>query len=94
MLHDHEYDPDCKYCSDNKFVKDATKAKDYLPTLEEEIEEVEKIIDGWQLKIFGLDKESAEKELEVLKKNVDKRSSFLSKNHNLEITNESNNVDL
>ena len=26
MLHDHEYDPDCKYCCDNKFVKDATKA--------------------------------------------------------------------
>lgn len=27
MLHDHEYDPNCKYCCDNKFVKDATKAK-------------------------------------------------------------------
>ena len=65
MLHDHEYDPDCKYCCDNKFVKDATKAKDYLPTLEEEIEEVEKIIDGWQLKIFGLDKDSL-KRIEVL----------------------------
>ena len=39
MLHDHEYDPDCRFCCDNKFVKDATKAKDYLPTLEEEIEE-------------------------------------------------------
>ena len=60
MLHDHE-DPDCEYCSNNKFVKDATKAKDYLPTLEEEIEEVEKIIDGWKLKIFGLDKVSLKK---------------------------------
>ena len=89
MLNDHEYDPDCKYCCDNKFVKDATKAKDYLPTLEEEIEEVEKIIDGWKLKIFGLDKESAEKELLTLDNNIAKRDKFVSVNNNLEITNES-----
>ena len=89
MLHDHEYDPDCKYCCDNKFVKDATKAKDYLPTLEEEIEEVEKIIDGWKLKIFGLDKASAEKELKTLESNVVKRDKFVAINKNLQITNES-----
>ena len=89
MLHDHEYDPDCEYCSNNKFVKDATKAKDYLPTLEEEIEEVEKIIDGWKLKIFGLDKVSAEKDLQILDANVKKRDKFIQVNKNLEITNES-----
>ena len=89
MLHDHEYDPDCEYCSNNKFVKDATKAKNYLPTLEEEIEEVEKIIDGWKLKIFGLDKVSAEKDLQILDDNVKKRDKFIQLNKNLEITNES-----
>ena len=89
MLHDHEYDPDCKYCSDNKFVKDATKAKDYLPTLEEEIEEVEKIIDGYKLKIYGFDKESAEKELTTLKSSILKRDNLASTNKNLEIRNES-----
>jgi exonuclease SbcC len=26
MLEDHEYDPECKYCCENKFVKDAYKA--------------------------------------------------------------------
>ena len=26
----HEYDPDCKYCTNNSFVKDATKAKKEL----------------------------------------------------------------
>ena len=89
MLHDHEYDPDCKYCSNNKFVKDATKAKDYLPTLEEEIEEVEKIIDGYKLKIYGLDKESAEKELMTLRSSISKRDELCSTNKNLEIKNES-----
>jgi DNA repair exonuclease SbcCD ATPase subunit len=89
MLHDHEYDPNCKFCCDNKFVKDATKAKDYLPTLEEEIEEVEKIVDGWNLKIFGLDKDSAEKDLNILDNSVKKRDKFIQINKNLEITNES-----
>ena len=89
MLHDHEYDPDCEYCSNNKFVKDATKAKDYLPTLEEEIYEVEKIIDGYKLKILGLDKEGAEKDIQILNNSVTKRDKLLAENKNLEIKNES-----
>lgn len=31
MLHTHEYDPDCKFCCDNEFVKNAEKAKADLP---------------------------------------------------------------
>jgi DNA repair exonuclease SbcCD ATPase subunit len=89
MLHDHEYDPECKFCSDNKFVKDANKAKAYLPTLEEELEEVEKIIDGYKLKIYSFDKESAEKELVTLKNSISKRDDLVSINKNLEIMNES-----
>ena len=27
MLHDHEYDPDCKFCCNNEFVKSAEQAK-------------------------------------------------------------------
>tara|TARA_R110001583_G_scaffold5202_12_gene28501 strand:- start:1718 stop:4867 length:3150 start_codon:yes stop_codon:yes gene_type:complete len=27
LLHDHEYDPDCEYCSNNQFVKEAVEAK-------------------------------------------------------------------
>ena len=36
MLHGHEYDPECKYCIDNKFVKDAKKASNLLPNIETE----------------------------------------------------------
>ena len=32
MLEGHEYDPDCFYCSNNKFVKDAHAAKESLET--------------------------------------------------------------
>ena len=27
LLHDHEYDPDCEFCSNNEFVKQAEQAK-------------------------------------------------------------------
>lgn len=31
MLHDHKYDPNCVFCCDNEFVKNAEKAKADLP---------------------------------------------------------------
>jgi len=34
-LDKHEYDPNCKFCCDNTFVKDATNAKNALPQLQE-----------------------------------------------------------
>jgi DNA repair exonuclease SbcCD ATPase subunit len=33
-LDKHEYDPNCKFCCDNEFVKDAMRAKEALPELE------------------------------------------------------------
>jgi DNA repair exonuclease SbcCD ATPase subunit len=34
-LDKHEYDPNCEFCCNNEFVKDAMRAKDALPQLEE-----------------------------------------------------------
>jgi len=39
MLHDHEYDPDCEYCSNNEFVKQAEQAKIDIVSIREEREE-------------------------------------------------------
>ena len=89
MLHNHEYDPDCKYCSDNKFVKDANKAKAYLPTLEEEIDEVKKIVDAYNLKLFSLDPDGLEGEIKIIKEQRAKRDRLLTENKNLELKNES-----
>ena len=33
LLETHEYDPDCKFCCENKFVKQAHKAKEALPDM-------------------------------------------------------------
>ena len=33
LLETHEYDPDCKFCCENKFVKQAHKAKEALPNM-------------------------------------------------------------
>ena len=35
LLHDHEYDPDCEYCRNNEFVKQAEDAKEKIFKLSE-----------------------------------------------------------
>jgi len=40
LLETHEYDPDCKFCSENKFVKQAHKAKEALPNMIAEVTEL------------------------------------------------------
>jgi len=42
LLENHEYDPNCKFCSENKFVKEAHKAKEKLPEMVVEITELRK----------------------------------------------------
>lgn len=37
-LEKHEYDPNCKFCCDNVFVKDALKAKEELEGLEDDLD--------------------------------------------------------
>ena len=37
-LDNHEYDPNCKFCCDNVFVKDALKAKEELEILEDSLD--------------------------------------------------------
>jgi DNA repair exonuclease SbcCD ATPase subunit/DNA repair exonuclease SbcCD nuclease subunit len=39
LLHDHEYDPDCEYCSNNEFVKQAEQAKMDIVSLAQNLED-------------------------------------------------------
>ena len=39
LLHDHEYDPDCEYCSNNEFVKQAEQAKIDIVSLVQNLED-------------------------------------------------------
>jgi DNA repair exonuclease SbcCD ATPase subunit len=44
MLHDHEYDPDCKFCSNNEFVKKAEEAKVTIVDVEQDIERLNSVM--------------------------------------------------
>ncbi len=44
MLHDHEYDPDCRFCSNNEFVKKAEEAKVTIVDVQKDIESLNSIM--------------------------------------------------
>ena len=45
QLHTHEYDPNCKFCCDNDFVKKAQAAKDNLDVYRLQMEKCQKSVD-------------------------------------------------
>jgi DNA repair exonuclease SbcCD ATPase subunit/DNA repair exonuclease SbcCD nuclease subunit len=54
-LDKHEYDPNCKFCCDNEFVKDAMRAKEALPELKKFVENatiqcvgIQQTLDSWE----------------------------------------------
>jgi DNA repair exonuclease SbcCD ATPase subunit len=54
-LDKHEYDPNCKFCCDNTFVKDAMRVKESLPQLKEIVREamvdctgIQQTLDTWE----------------------------------------------
>jgi DNA repair exonuclease SbcCD ATPase subunit/UDP-2,3-diacylglucosamine pyrophosphatase LpxH len=50
-LKNHKYDPNCKFCVDNDFVKDATKAKKQLPDDKFEANGMMETLDGLRTKM-------------------------------------------
>jgi len=54
-LDNHKYDPNCKFCCDNTFVKDAMRVKELLPQLQEELKQatinatgIQQTLDSWE----------------------------------------------
>ena len=54
QLHTHEYDPDCEYCSDNSFVKNAETARQELPKLKLETEKLLETKSNLELELSSL----------------------------------------
>jgi DNA repair exonuclease SbcCD ATPase subunit len=52
-LDSHQYDPNCKFCCDNVFVKDAMKAKEDLESLQVNVDEAMNDVSGF-LNIMGM----------------------------------------
>jgi DNA repair exonuclease SbcCD ATPase subunit len=54
-LTNHQYDPNCKYCCNNSFVKDAMSAKDSLEVDKKEATELNSLISELKAKISDLE---------------------------------------
>ena len=79
-LDKHEYDPNCKYCCDNTFVKDAMVAKTALPELQEIVKQalidvtgIQQTLDRWD------DVEDAYKSYQSKHKEINDSKTLVSK---------------
>ena len=75
LLATHEYDPDCRYCSDNEFVKDAIAAQSRIPKSESQILEYDMLIVGLTKDLEKLVPAQVEKHVEKYYKVVDKKAN-------------------
>jgi DNA repair exonuclease SbcCD ATPase subunit len=71
MLHNHEYDPDCVYCSSNKFVKDAEKAKKTLPKITGDISDLDNIKGGFEATLEALNVTNVNAEVRDYRKQLE-----------------------
>jgi DNA repair exonuclease SbcCD ATPase subunit/DNA repair exonuclease SbcCD nuclease subunit len=67
MLHDHEYDPNCSFCCDNEFVKEAEKAKEELPYNMNLLADLGDSLDAAKLKFEDYGIESIERNIQKFK---------------------------
>ena len=75
LLATHEYDPDCRYCSDNEFVKDAIAAQSKIPKSESQILEYDMLVVSLTKDLEKLVPAQVEKHVEKYYKVVDKKAS-------------------
>ena len=73
LLHDHEYDPDCQYCAENKFVKDAEAAKKKIPSVKSKIAEIEQSIAFQEANYADLNPDKVHDHLQKYQQVLDKK---------------------
>ena len=78
MLENHEYDPDCRYCSENKFVKDANEAAAALPSVQAEIDSLRDLISNLDYKIEALGVEQIKRDLQKIQDFRMRKNTMLS----------------
>ena len=74
MLEDHEYDPDCKYCCENKFVKDAHVAKATLPVTQKQISNIDTKLAAFRVDLEKLYPNEVEDKLTKYEKILTKKA--------------------
>jgi DNA repair exonuclease SbcCD ATPase subunit len=76
LLDNHEYDPDCKYCINNKFVKDAKKAEAGLKDLKERMSNLKMHAENIESKLSELNIEDIEEKIASYHEVVSRRDSL------------------
>ena len=76
MLDNHEYDPDCKFCINNKFVKDAKKAESGLKDLKGQMSNLKMHAENIEGKLSELNIEDIEEKIASYHEVVSRRDSL------------------
>ena len=87
MLDNHQYDPDCSFCCDNKFVKDAHKAKISLPDTEHKIAHLQQHQRDLQDSLNELD-------MNLVNSQIDRHVKIQEEVHRIKRTIEMNNLSI
>ena len=73
LLENHEYDPDCKFCCENPFVKDANIAIAQLPAIQMEIDAANDQMLAFESSLTNLNPEKVKEHLAKFQKLLDKK---------------------
>jgi len=76
MLEGHEYDPDCKYCCENPFVKDAYVAKSKLPKTQGEVCRLQGSIEDLKDELKEIDPEEVEDHVNKYNALINRKNSL------------------
>jgi DNA repair exonuclease SbcCD ATPase subunit len=94
MLDNHEYDPDCKFCTNNKFVKDAKKAEAGLKDLKGRMSNLKMHAENIESKLSDLNIEDIEEKIASYYEVVSRRDSLQTEIERDELQIESNNKQI
>ena len=73
LLEEHEYDPDCRFCCENPFVKDANIAIAQLPAIKLEIEDANDKMAAFEQSLKDLNPDKVTEHLDKFQKLLDKK---------------------
>lgn len=90
MLEDHEYDPDCHYCCENSFVKDAYVSKTKLPKNEREVSRLATMIDDLNDEIKEIDPQEVESDIYKYNTLINKKNALSNQITNYDLKIEKN----
>lgn len=96
MLDNHKYDPDCSFCTSNKFVQDAKKASEKLPTVNQLVDDLHGTMTMFVARAEELDVEEAIETLNKRNKAVEQATKINRENEmrNLSIVGAKSKIDL